>query len=47
MKIVLIQGGLGNQMFQYAVYRSLKEKFSPVKLDLSYYKKKVITMDMN
>ena len=28
MKIVKILGGLGNQMFQYALFLSLKERFS-------------------
>ena len=28
MKIVKIIGGLGNQMFQYALYLSLKKKIS-------------------
>ena len=27
MKIVKILGGLGNQMFQYALFLSLKERF--------------------
>jgi hypothetical protein len=35
MIIVRIIGGLGNQMFQYALYRSLKEKGREVKMDLS------------
>lgn len=39
MKIVKVLGGLGNQMFQYALFLSLKEVFSKekVKLDLSYF----------
>jgi len=37
MNIVKISGGLGNQMFQYALYRSLKSKGLDVKVDLSYY----------
>lgn len=41
MKIVLIQGGLGNQMFQYAFYRALQVQFpnEEIKVDLSFYKK--------
>ena len=37
MKIVKILGGLGNQMFQYALYLSLKETFPQenVTVDLS------------
>lgn len=39
MKIVKILGGLGNQMFQYALYLSLKETFPTehVTLDLSCF----------
>lgn len=39
LKIVRIRGGLGNQMFQYAFYRNLKEKYKNVKLDISIFKK--------
>ncbi|MFD2161737.1 alpha-1,2-fucosyltransferase [Paradesertivirga mongoliensis] len=35
MKIVKILGGLGNQMFQYAFYLSLCQRFKNVKVDLS------------
>lgn len=35
MKIVRIIGGLGNQMFQYAFFLSLKEKNNKVKIDIS------------
>ncbi len=40
MKIVKILGGLGNQMFQYALYLSLKEQFphEQVKIDISCFK---------
>jgi len=40
MKIVRIIGGLGNQMFQYALYLSLKERFpdEDIKVDCSYFK---------
>lgn len=38
MIIVQITGGLGNQMFQYAMGRSLSEQSSmPLKLDISSY----------
>lgn len=39
MKIVKILGGLGNQMFQYAFYLSLKRNFSDdiIKVDLSCF----------
>ena len=35
MKVVKILGGLGNQMFQYAFYLSLANKFNNVKVDVS------------
>lgn len=37
MKVVKFIGGLGNQMFQYAFYLSLKKKFSNVKADLIFF----------
>lgn len=39
MKIVKILGGLGNQMFQYALYIALKERFpkEEVLIDTSYF----------
>jgi len=37
MKKVIITGGLGNQMFQYAFVLSLRSKGINVKLDISYY----------
>jgi hypothetical protein len=37
MIIVRIIGGLGNQMFQYAFYKMLKEKFPKVKADIHGY----------
>ena len=39
MKVVRFQSGLGNQMFQYAFYKSLQESFDDVKADLSHIKK--------
>lgn len=38
MKVVRVVGGLGNQMFQYAFYLSLKKKHKNVKLDISAFK---------
>lgn len=38
MKIIRFLGGLGNQMFQYACYKALQNKFSNVKADLSSFK---------
>lgn len=35
MIIVRVIGGLGNQMFQYALYRSLSEKYDEVYIDIS------------
>ena len=37
MVIVKIQGGLGNQMFQYALYCKLKHIYKTVKVDVSWY----------
>ena len=37
MLIIRLSGGLGNQMFQYALYKSLKLSSKLVKLDLSYF----------
>src|SRR3712207_8828390 len=39
MKIVKVLGGLGNQMFQYALYIALKENFpkEQVYIDISSY----------
>ena len=33
MNIIRLMGGLGNQMFQYALYRALKQKGTAVKID--------------
>lgn len=38
MNIVQIRGGLGNQMFQYAFYRALKQNKPETKLDSSIYR---------
>lgn len=39
MIIVKVMAGLGNQMFQYALFRSLLKQGRDAKLDISYYKK--------
>jgi hypothetical protein len=38
MKIIRFIGGLGNQMFQYAFYKTLQKKHSDIRVDLSAYK---------
>lgn len=38
MILIQVSGGLGNQMFQYALFLKLKSLGKSVKLDLSYYK---------
>ncbi len=38
MKVIQFLGGLGNQMFQYAFYLSLKKRFKNVKADISGFK---------
>jgi hypothetical protein len=43
MIIVQLKGGLGNQLFQYAIARSLSEKYhSSVMLDLNIYNQKLL-----
>ena len=42
MKIVEIIGGLGNQMFQYAFYIFLKNKYKNIYLNLDYFKRNQI-----
>lgn len=37
MKNVIITGGLGNQMFQYALVLALRNRGFKVKMDISYY----------
>lgn len=37
MVIIRFRGGLGNQMFQYALYRSMEEKGIKVQADISSY----------
>ncbi|WP_442589784.1 alpha-1,2-fucosyltransferase [Pedobacter sp. AW31-3R] len=37
MKIVRFLGGLGNQMFQFAFYKALENKFKNVKADISHF----------
>lgn len=36
MRIVRIKSGLGNQMFQYALYKALRQEDENVQVDLSY-----------
>lgn len=38
MKVVRVIGGLGNQMFQYAFYLALRNRYKNVKLDIGAYK---------
>ncbi|WP_343530707.1 alpha-1,2-fucosyltransferase [Pedobacter sp.] len=38
MKVVKILGGLGNQMFQYAFYLALANKYNNVKIDISDFR---------
>ena len=40
MVIVKMSGGLGNQMFQYALYRKMQQAGKDVKLDLSAFQDK-------
>jgi len=50
MLIVKVMGGLGNQMFQYALYRKLQESTNyEVKMDIEWFKnkKKVSNFDFN
>ena len=47
MKIVKMQGGLGNQMFQYAFAKALEKKGHDVYLDLSLYNKNLIRNGIN
>lgn len=35
MNVIFLQGGLGNQMFQYAFYLALKHKHFDVECDIS------------
>jgi len=37
MNIIKIQGGLGNQMFQYALYRKFENSGAAVRADLSWF----------
>lgn len=41
MVIVKMSGGLGNQMFQYALYRKIQQTGKDVKLDLSSFQDKM------
>ena len=38
MRVVKMKGGLGNQMFQYAFYKSLKLKNEKVFFNLEHYR---------
>lgn len=42
MIYVLCSGGLGNQMFQYALYRSLVAAGKQAIFDTSYYKHETV-----
>ena len=39
MKVIRLQGGLGNQMFQYVFYLKLKQTHEDVYLDTSWFNK--------
>lgn len=39
MKIIKCLGGLGNQMFQYAFFLALKQKYKNVKIDVTEFRK--------
>lgn len=47
MKIVKIQGGLGNQMFQYAFALALEQKGHTVFFDTDLYKKQIFRRGIN
>lgn len=42
MIIIKVQGGMGNQMFQYALYRKLKSHGKDAKLDITLYSKVIV-----
>ena len=43
MIVMELMGGLGNQMFQYALGKNLSDKYqTELKLDVSFYKKNYI-----
>mgnify|MGYP006921206663 CR=1 FL=1 len=46
MKIVKIIGGLGNQMFQYALYLSLKKKYPKEKIKIDIYPKNILLLSL-
>ncbi len=41
MVIIRLMGGLGNQMFQYALFESMRQKGKDVYIDLSWYDKNI------
>ena len=47
MLVIKIKSGLGNQMFQYALYIALKEKGKKVILDTTDIYKKMKSMERN
>ena len=41
-----MMGGLGNQMFQYALYKAFEQKHIDVYADLAWYKNKSVKFEL-
>ena len=46
MVIIKMMGGLGNQMFQYALYKAFEQKHIDVYADLAWYKNKSVKFEL-